>query len=59
MFYVLVLLGIQKFKKEFHDLITFCQTKTLWTTATAQNTMPKPMTTEDTIAGVESKWRNV
>ena len=40
-------------------MFTFCQTNTLWTTAPPQKRMPSPMSTADTMAGVESKWRNV
>ena len=38
---------------------TLCHTKTLWTTAPPQKTMPSPMTTDVTMAGVDSKWRKV
>ena len=34
---------------------TLCHTKTLWTTAPPQKTMPSPMTTDVTMAGVDSK----
>ena len=38
---------------------TFCHTKTLWSTAAPQKTMPRPMKTDVTMAGVDLKWRNV
>lgn len=42
-------------KKKIHfiDELTFCHTKTLWTIAHPQNTMPRPIKTDVTIAGVE------
>ncbi|XP_033362596.1 uncharacterized protein LOC117240677 isoform X2 [Bombus vosnesenskii] len=33
-------------------VLTLCHTKTLWTIAHPQNTMPRPMKTDVTIAGV-------
>lgn len=40
-------------------VLTLCHTKTLWTMAHPQNTMPRPMKTDVTIAGVEWNWMNV
>lgn len=40
-------------------MLTLCHTKTLWTIAHPQNTMPRPMKTDVTIAGVEWNWMNV
>lgn len=40
-------------------VLTRCHTKTLWTMAHPQNTMPRPMKTDVTIAGVEWNWMNV
>lgn len=34
-------------------ILTLCHTKTLWTIAHPQNTMPRPIKTDVTIAGVE------
>ena len=41
------------------QILTLCHTKTLWMTAPPQNTIPRPMTTDVTIAGVSLKWRKV
>jgi len=46
-------------KNAFSSALTFCHTKTLWTMAHPQNTMPRPMKTDVTIAGVEWNWMNV
>jgi len=46
-------------KNAFSNALTFCQTKTLWTMAHPQNTIPRPMKTDVTIAGVEWNWMNV
>lgn len=51
--------GKRKKKCIFRLTLTFCHTKTLWTMAHPQNTMPRPMKTDVTIAGVEWNWMNV
>ena len=38
-----------------HIAPTLCQMKTLWMTAPPQKTIPRPMTTEVTMAGVSLK----
>lgn len=40
-------------------VFSFCQTKTLWTIAQPQNTMPIPISTLVTIAGIKLNWVNV
>lgn len=52
-------MGSRKKNQTFSGVLTFCHTKTLWTMAHPQNTMPRPMKTDVTIAGVEWNWMNV
>lgn len=40
-------------------VFSFCQTKTLWTIAPPQNTIPTPISALVTIAGVDWNWVNV
>ena len=46
-------------KQSLELILTLCQTKTLCITAPPQNTIPRPMTTEVTMAGVSLKCRKV
>lgn len=46
-------------ERECENVVTFCQTKTLWTIAQPQKIMPNPIKTLVTMAGVEWNWMKV